>query len=79
MPLDDPLLPVSTDSVADLSAHLWVRHPAVQNIDAIAFTTLYDRLDLFFRVTFQPLRPQADLADLQAGVSQLSVPHEKAS
>ena len=75
MPLDNPLLPVALDGVANFGAHLWVGHPAVQDVDAIAFAPLDDGRDLFLVVALQPLGAQAYLTDLQAGAAQFPITH----
>ena len=75
MALDNPLLPVALDGVADFGAHLWVGHPAVQNVDAVAFAPLDDGCDLFLVVALQPLGAQAYLTDLQAGAAQFPITH----
>ena len=76
VPLDDPPLPLSGDGRADVGAHLGLRHPAVQDVDPLGLTAVDDRLDLLRAVALQPLRPQADLADHQPGVSQRPVSHK---
>ena len=75
MALDNPLLPVALKRVANLGADLWVRHPAVQDVDALLLTAADDGGDLFLVVPLQPLGPQADFADLQAGAAQFPITH----
>ena len=68
VPLDDPLLPAALDGAANLAAHLRVGHPAVQNVDALFLAPADDGGDLLLVVALQPLGPQADFADREAGV-----------
>ena len=75
MALNDPFFTFSRDRFSDVGAHVRLRHPAVQDVDPLLFTAVNHGFHFFRVVAFQPLRAETDLADLQAGFSQISVPH----
>ena len=73
--LDVPALPPPGQGQAQAGAHLGIRHPAVQNIDAQLLRPHQHRFALPGGVALHPFRAEADFADHQPGFAQSAVIH----
>ena len=76
MPLDDPTLAVSFERIAQIRTSRRIRHPAVKEINAARFAAFHDRACLLQRAV-HPFAAEANLAYLQAGLSEYAIPHER--
>ena len=73
--LNDPFVPAAFDRISDIGADIWLRHPAVQNIDSLFLTYINDLFYLFCVVAFQPFASKTDLTDLETCFSKCTVLH----
>ena len=74
--LDDPLLAVLLDGVADEAAHTRVAHPAIKDVDAVGACVVENGLGLIgSHVGRDPLSAEADLAHHKAGLAEGAVVH----
>ena len=65
MSLNKPFIPVRLDAVSNDITRFRIRHPAVENVDAL-LGSVVDQLHAFLlRMALQPLTAKADLTDLQ--------------
>ena len=76
MALDDPLLSLTLDGVAQIGADVRLGHEAVQHIDPRPTAGVHHGEDLGLALSLQPLAAQSDLADLQSCISKGSVSHD---
>ena len=79
MSLNVPFFPTALEGMAQIGAHVGLRHPAVQKVDALPFTFLHHSYAVGQSVPLHPFGAKADLADLQAGFSQSSVSHTRSA
>ena len=68
VPLNDPFVTPAFDGRADVGADVWLRHPAVQNVDAVFLAAVDDGLHFLRIMALQPLGAEADLARQKARV-----------
>ena len=76
MALDNPALAVTFERIAQIRTPCRICHPAVKEINAARFAALHDRARLLRRAV-HPFAAEADLAYLQAGLSEYAIPHER--
>ena len=75
MPLHNPSGAVFLNRLSDDIPGFRVRHPAVDDIDSL-FVGIFQQGNGFaFLMPLQPFTAEADLADLQVGLSKTSVIH----
>ena len=79
MPLHIPSGAVFLNRLSDDIPGLWVRHPAVNNVDSLAVGIFQQGNGFAFLMPLQPFTAEADLADLQVGFPQTSVFHAASS
>ena len=77
--LDIPVAAVVPDAFTDDVPGCRVCHPAVENVDALCGGVVDQLNALCLGVPLQPFPTEADLTDLQPGLSQSSVPHDGCS
>ena len=76
MALDIPVAAVVPDAFADDIPGCRVCHPAVENVDPLCGGVVDQLNALCLGVPLQPFPTEANLTDLQPGLSQSSVPHD---
>lgn len=74
--LDIPVTAVVPDAFADDIPGCRVCHPAVENVDPLCGGVVDQLNALCLGVPLQPFPTEANLTDLQPGLSQSSVPHD---
>ena len=79
MPLDDPLLSLACNGLAYVAAHIWLWHPAIQDVDALFLATVDDGPNFLRVVALKPFASKADFADHEACLAQSSVSHALSS
>ena len=77
--LDIPVAAVVPDAFADDVPGCRVCHPAVENVDPLCGGVVDQLNALCLGVPLQPFPTEANLTDLQPGLSQSSVPHDGCS
>ena len=75
MPLDDPVLAVAGDGVADHGADARVAHPAVEDVHALLAGRRHDGRDLLGALVLEPLPADADLGNPELRPAQPAVLH----